>query len=200
MSPKILKNFSFILCLIKQTKVKSLFHLYFLSRFTSPQKWSPKYVVFDSRNACTKKQNFHLNIIVSQKMNLILRVDSKITTSKQDSCAFDYNFLHVLSLLFQLFSKKTGFSKIYYLCLHKTNRFPKQPFIFRDYQVVYTFFQISTINSLPAAKSAAKSLQSCRLCATSQMAAHQAPLSLGFSRQEHWSGLPFPSPMHKSEK
>ena len=27
------------------------------------------------------------------------------------------------------------------------------------------------------------------------MAAHQAPLSLGFSRQEHWSGLPFPSPI-----
>jgi len=27
------------------------------------------------------------------------------------------------------------------------------------------------------------------------MAAHQAPLSLGFSRQEYWSGLPFPSPM-----
>ena len=32
------------------------------------------------------------------------------------------------------------------------------------------------------------------------MAAHQAPPSLGFSRQEHWSGLPFLSPMHKSEK
>ena len=31
------------------------------------------------------------------------------------------------------------------------------------------------------------------------MAAHQAPPSLGFSRQEHWSGLPFPSPMHESE-
>ena len=28
---------------------------------------------------------------------------------------------------------------------------------------------------------------------------HQAPPSLGFSRQEHWSGLPFPSPMHESE-
>ena len=28
----------------------------------------------------------------------------------------------------------------------------------------------------------------------------QAPPSLGFSRQEHWSGLPFPSPMHESEK
>ena len=26
------------------------------------------------------------------------------------------------------------------------------------------------------------------------------PLSLGFSRQEHWSELPFPSPMHESEK
>ena len=39
-----------------------------------------------------------------------------------------------------------------------------------------------------------------RLCATPQRAAHQAPPSLGFSRQEHWSGLPFPSPMHESEK
>ena len=29
--------------------------------------------------------------------------------------------------------------------------------------------------------------------------AHQAPPSLGFSRQEHWSRLPFPSPMHESE-
>ena len=36
--------------------------------------------------------------------------------------------------------------------------------------------------------------------ATSWMAAHQAPLSLGFSRQEHWGGLPFLSPMHESEK
>ena len=33
-----------------------------------------------------------------------------------------------------------------------------------------------------------------RLCATPETAAHQAPPSLGFSRQEHWSGLPFPSP------
>ena len=39
-----------------------------------------------------------------------------------------------------------------------------------------------------------------RLCVTPQMAAHQAPPSLGFSRQEHWSGLPFPSPMHEREK
>ena len=39
-----------------------------------------------------------------------------------------------------------------------------------------------------------------RLCVTPQTVAHQAPLSLGFSRQEHWSRLPFPSPMHESEE
>ena len=38
-----------------------------------------------------------------------------------------------------------------------------------------------------------------RLCATPLTAAHQAPPSLGFSRQEQWSGLPFPSPMPESE-
>ena len=38
-----------------------------------------------------------------------------------------------------------------------------------------------------------------RLCATPETAAHQAPPSLGFSRQEYWNGLPFPSPMHESE-
>ena len=39
-----------------------------------------------------------------------------------------------------------------------------------------------------------------QLCVTPQMAAHEAPPSLRFSRQGHWSGLPFPSPMHESEK
>ena len=38
-----------------------------------------------------------------------------------------------------------------------------------------------------------------RLYATPSTAAHQAPPSLGFSRQEYWSGLAFPSPMHESE-
>ena len=36
--------------------------------------------------------------------------------------------------------------------------------------------------------------------ATPYTAAHQAHPSLGFSRQEHWSGLTFPSPMHENEK
>ena len=39
-----------------------------------------------------------------------------------------------------------------------------------------------------------------QLSATPWMAAHQAPPSLRFSRREHWSGLPFPSPMSESKK
>ena len=35
-----------------------------------------------------------------------------------------------------------------------------------------------------------------QLCVTPQTAACQAPHSLGFSRQEHWRGLPLPSPTH----
>ena len=39
-----------------------------------------------------------------------------------------------------------------------------------------------------------------RLYATPETTAHEASPSLGFSRQEHWIGLPFPSPMRESEK
>ena len=39
-----------------------------------------------------------------------------------------------------------------------------------------------------------KSLSQVRLFATPWTVAYHAPLSLGFSRQEYWSGLPFPSP------
>ena len=39
-----------------------------------------------------------------------------------------------------------------------------------------------------------KSLSRVRLFATPWTVAHQAPPSMGFSRQEYWSGLPFPSP------
>ena len=46
----------------------------------------------------------------------------------------------------------------------------------------------------------AKSLQSCPTLCDPMTAAHQAPPTLGFSRQEHWIGLPFPSPMHENGK
>ena len=42
--------------------------------------------------------------------------------------------------------------------------------------------------------------QSCPTLWDPWTVAHQAPPSLGFSRQEQWSGLPFPSPRHESEK
>ena len=53
---------------------------------------------------------------------------------------------------------------------------------------------------LTAAAAASKSLQLClTLCDPIDGSPPGSP-SLGFSRQEHWSGLPFPSPMNKSEK
>ena len=52
---------------------------------------------------------------------------------------------------------------------------------------------------ITAAAAAAKSLQSCPTLCNPVDGTHQAPPSLGFSRQEHWSGLPFPSPMHERE-
>ena len=43
-------------------------------------------------------------------------------------------------------------------------------------------------------ESEVKSLSRVQLFATPWAAASQAPPSMGFSRQEYWSGLPFPSP------
>ena len=45
-----------------------------------------------------------------------------------------------------------------------------------------------------AAAAAAKSLQSCPTLVTPWAAAYQASPSMGFSRQEYWSGVPLPSP------
>ena len=50
----------------------------------------------------------------------------------------------------------------------------------------------------PAA--AAKSLQSCPTLSDPIDGSPPGSPSLGFFRQEHWSGLPFPSPMRESEK
>ena len=47
-------------------------------------------------------------------------------------------------------------------------------------------------------KGKGKSLSSVQLFATPWTAADQAPVSVGFSRQEYWSGVPSPSPMNES--
>ena len=51
-----------------------------------------------------------------------------------------------------------------------------------------------------AAAAAAKSLLSCPTLCDPRDGSPLGFPSLGFSRQEHWSGLPFHSPMHESEK
>ena len=51
--------------------------------------------------------------------------------------------------------------------------------------------------TLPLSSSLIMSLLLLSHCSHVQLC---APPSLGFFRQEHWSGLPFPSPMHGSEK
>ena len=57
-------------------------------------------------------------------------------------------------------------------------------------------FQSFSYSSLKTAAAAAKSLQSCPTLCDPMDGSPPGSLSLGFSRQEHWSGLPFPSPMH----
>ena len=59
--------------------------------------------------------------------------------------------------------------------------------------------EVETIKTELNRNAAAKSLQSClTLCDPINGSSPGSPL--GFSRQEHWSGLLLPSPMHESEK
>ena len=60
-------------------------------------------------------------------------------------------------------------------------------------------FNFPEIYEYAAAAAAAKSLQSCLTLCDPQTAAHQAPPSLGFSGQEHWSRLPFLFSVHETE-
>ena len=62
------------------------------------------------------------------------------------------------------------------------------PLTLEGFLFLFLFFLTSSI-SLKV-----KSLSRVRLFATLWTVAHYAPLSMGFSRQEYWSGLPFPSP------
>ena len=80
---------------------------------------------------------------------------------------------------------------------------PKEPIV-RAINIDFFFpglFIFKIFSNYLFAVAAAELLQSCpTLCDPIDREAYQAPLSLGFSRQEHWSGLPFPSPMHEGEK
>ena len=67
-------------------------------------------------------------------------------------------------------------------------------------KVFNTLFKLKTTNNYAAAVAAAKSLQSCPTLGDPTDSSPPGSPSLGLSRQEHWSGLPFPSPMHESGK
>ena len=56
------------------------------------------------------------------------------------------------------------------------------------------YFLFKTLYLIFQVKVKVKSLSRVRLFATLWTVAYQAPPSMGFSRQECWSGLPFPSP------
>ena len=56
-----------------------------------------------------------------------------------------------------------------------------------------SFLQLQGVSRIPL-KVKVKPLSRVQRFATPWIAAYQAPLSMGFSRQEYWSGLPFPSP------
>ena len=55
------------------------------------------------------------------------------------------------------------------------------------------------VNIIVLLAAAAKSLQSCLTLCDPIDGSPPGSTVLGFSRQEHWSGLPFPSPMRGSE-
>ena len=63
-----------------------------------------------------------------------------------------------------------------------------------------TFSKVAALFSIVTSNACCQIASVVSDCVTPQTAAHQVPPSLGFSRQEHWSGLPFPSPiaMHES--
>ena len=58
----------------------------------------------------------------------------------------------------------------------------------------------SNQSQVGTATAAAKSLQSCPTLCDPIDGSPPGSAPLGFSRQEYWSGLPFPSPMHEREK
>ena len=64
----------------------------------------------------------------------------------------------------------------------------------------FKIYYIAIVIKIGSATATAKSLQLCPTLWNPIVGSPPGSPSLGFCRQEHWSGLPFPSPMHESEK
>ena len=105
----------------------------------------------------------------------------------------------MLSKCFTQYVSKSGRPS----CGHRTgndqssSQFPKRV-VFKN---VLTIRQLHSSPMLvKKERKKVKSLSRVWLFATPWTGAYQAPPSMGFSRQKYWSGLPFPPPMHESEK
>ena len=74
----------------------------------------------------------------------------------------------------------------------KTIALTRQTFVGKVMSLLFNMLSTLVITFLPRSK--VKSLSCVQLFATPWTVAHQAPPSMGFSRQEYWNGLPFSSP------
>ena len=100
------------------------------------------------------------------------------------NCHAMYTFLFILlsSLLSHIHS---CYFSILYLCTSQS-----------AFLIVYrTATYLSKDPERPMTHQSVQSLNRVRLLATPWTAAYQAPASMGFSRQEYWSGVPLPSPI-----
>ena len=78
--------------------------------------------------------------------------------------------------------------------------YPSTPHKYLSLFMCTITIKVKSAEKHAAAAAAAKSLQSCPTLCDPIDGSPPGFLSLGFSRQEHWSGSPLPSPMHESEK
>ena len=128
-----------------------------------------------------------LSFAVSRSLLNLVSVESVIPSSHPILCR--------LLLLPSVFPSLRVFSNE--LALHVRWPLCSESFIYWEFLIVSV--RIFASNRLPSLLLLSH-FSRVRLCATPWTAAYQASPSMGFSRQEHWSGLPFPSPMHDSGK
>ena len=86
--------------------------------------------------------------------------------------------------------KKIPIQKFFHLSILQNKDIPIHKHFF-NFFIIFLFFPLNPLQTNYGGGLVAKS---CPTLVTPWTIAHQAPLSMGFSRQEYWSGLPFPSP------
>ena len=96
--------------------------------------------------------------------------------------------VYFLSLPLNLNLKQAGTISISFIPQH----------LFYLYYIYFISYQVYFYGGLVALLLLLSHFSRVQLCTTPQTAAQQAPPSLGFSRQEHWSGLPLPSLFSRS--